>query len=816
MDDDRILRASLDHIDRNPGTPLFIRGLDPHEASRLFEGIGRRRPGILAIPLNPGIRSGLAGLFGTGDSSFADGWAAFSVSLGIRGGAAGMEAAAGLQKHRETIRLWLSGEGCAGDALDSLMDALAAHTPAVILAPDTSRLDPFTLDLFRGILAGCHRRLPPLVAASASGAPPFPARVLEAANREEPAPEVPRDLLTLARAAAALGFVFNPVEASELSGNCADPALLVEAGVWANAPRGRLRFRSPRARERILDSMEPEESRTLHARAGALVLRRAQDSPEDLRLAGDLFLRGGDHDTAGRTYLAAARNSGRVTHTMAARLWALAESHCPEAFPRSSLSRSRRLLLGGYLEQALEAAARAASKDEIPASFLMLAILIHMGDDPRAAAMAEHLEGKRRSGLLSPEQETDLEMLSLTLHRRNITPEDFQGEVKRMARRGLTPIQECRLALVEARILARHGFMDRALEAAGRARGMAGASGFDWMEESCDVFTVSCLRKAGRIREAEQGCIALARDAARSGNLEALAYALNTRGGIASSMCDYPEAARCYTAVGRLAEITGNRRLANTAAANLGVAVMMRGGYQEALEIFMKAARMVSEAGDPLRLAAIYGNMARIFLDLDRVDNAEDCVTTMTELAERTGSAHLQESAVFLRARILDLRGRLDEALKTLDTACGMAGRRGSRQSLSLYVLCRGLFLMYGGRTGEALDRLEEASQLCAEAGQSPNAALADVCSAACRALTGSGSPGAIQEAAKDSPWRSVRGTAGYWHWKLTGDPASADGTLELLKSASGENNAYRAARMIEEINGAAGRGPSMSGLPRS
>lgn len=813
MDDDRILRASLDHIDRNPGTPLYLRGLDPKGASRLFDGIRRRRPGILAIPVNPGMRSGLTELFGTGDSSFTDEWAAFSVSLGIRGGAAGMEAAAGLQRHRETIRRWLSCDGAEdpGEALESLMDTLAAHTPAVLLAPDIANLDSFTLELIRKILAGCHRRLPPLVAAAVSGAPPFPARVLEAGTQEEPALEVPRDLLPLARAAAVLGFVFDTGEALELSRSDADPAPLLEAGVWEQAPRGRLRFKSPAAREGILDSMAPEESRALHARAGALVLRRAGDSPEDLRLAGDLLLRGGDRDSAGMAYLEAARNSGSMTHTRAARLWALAESHCPEAFPRSSLSRSRRLLLGGYLEQALEAAGHAASKVEIPSSFLMLAILIHMGDDSRAAAMAEHLEEKRRAGLLSPEQETDLEMLCMTLHRRNITPDDFHREVKRMAQRGLTPIQECRLALVEARILARHGFMDRALEAAGRARGMAIASEFDWMAESCDVFTVSCLRKAGRIREAEQGCRALARDASRSGNLEALAYALNTRGGIASSLCDYPEAARCYTAVGRLAEITGNRRLANTAAANLGVAVMMRGEYPEALEIFMKAARMVSEAGDPLRLAAIYGNMARIFLDLDRVDNAEDCVATMTELAERTGSAHLAESAVFLRARTLDLRGRLDDALKAMDRACEMATLRGSRQSLSLYALCRGLFLMYGGRSQEALDRLEEASQLCAEAGQPPNAALADVCAAACRALTGTGSPGAIQEAAKDSPWRSVRGTAGYWLWKLTGDPAAGDGALELLQSAPGENNAYRAVRMMEEINGAASRDSSGS-----
>ncbi len=804
MDDDRILRASLDHIDRGSGRPLFIRGLDSDGAFRLFDGILRRRPGILAITLNPGVRSGLAVLFQAGGPGFADEWTALSISLGIRGGPDGAEAAAGLQRHRETIRRWLAGEGDATEALEFLAEALAAHSPAVFLAPDARNLDSFTLGFIRRLLTGRGRRLPPMVAASLSGDPPFPARVIEASSHEEPAPVVPRGLLSLARAAAVLGFVFDLREASELSGNRSDPAPLLGAGIWARLPRGGLRFGSPAVRARILDGMDPEESRALHARAGAMVLRGAGDSPGTLRLAGDLFLRGGDRESAGRAYLAAAGNSGGVTHARAAGLWSLAESLLPEVFPRSSLSRSERLLRGGFVEQALEAAGRAASEAAIPASFLMLEILVHMGDDAGAAAMAERLEGKRLSGLLSPRLETDLEILSMSLHWKKITLDCFSRDVERMDRRGLTPLQKCRLVLIEARVLARHGFMDRALEAADGARSMAAASGFGWMVESCDAFIVSCLWKTGRLREAEEGCRTLVRVAARSGNLKALAYALNTRGGIASSSYDYIEAARCYGAVGRLAEVTGNRKLAGTAVANLGVAMMMRGEYGEALEIFMKAARMVSKAGDPIRLAAIYGNMARIFLDLDRVENAEDCVTTMNDLAARTGIARLIESSLFLRARVLDLRGRLEEAVALLDRASDMAAGRGGVLSLSLYTLYRGLFLMFGGRTGEALKDLEEASRRGMEAGQLPNAALAEVCAAVCRAVTGAGSPEAVLEAAGDSPWRSVRGTAEYWYWKLTGDTAAAGRAMELLKPAPGESNAYRAVRMMGEMRDAA------------
>lgn len=806
MRGDRLLRAALSHMDRGDQLPLVFSGLSPNEAENLFDRVRSRRPGLLEMNLRPGIRSGLQCLFGSGGSrdAFHFSWAVFLVSLGIRGRANGMEEAAGLHQHREAVEAFVLSGTVAGDTFGSLcrvLNAVARFVPSVLFAADLEAADPLTIRLVGALSDMDNLCCPVIIGATAGGSPPFRAKLVKAllsgsAADHEPGPE----LLGLVRAAAVLGYLFDPGEAAQLAQCCLDTSPLFRSRLWVPTGGSICRFRDPSTRNRFLASLQQGESTSLHLRAAALVKARAAGSPDALRLAGDLFLRGGDQASAGAAYLEAAEASGRCTHAKSARLWALAESHCPEALPRITMERCRRLFLGGFMEQALEAAGKAVPYAGIPARFLMLAILLHMGDDRKAGLVAEGLESCRSEGQLSPQQETDLDMLSLAVFRRNISPEEFIALAADMEKRGLTPVQACRLVLMKARVFARNARFDSAFTALDEAMGMAVRYGFDWLVESCRICRVSCLRKSGRIEEAHEGCRLLEQSASRSGNLEALAYALNTRGGIASSRCDYLEAARCYRNVQRVAERVGNRRLANTAAVNLGVSVMMRGGYDQALELFMKAARMVSESEDPLRLAAVYGNIARIFLDQNRADNAEDCVETMLELTRQSGPAHLLESALHLRARVLDAQGRCEEALEVMDRAAGMAAKAQRIRHHSLYSLYRGLFLMNGGRFKEASEVFLNTARECDELRQSPNAEAARIYRTACQAILGLEKPEALLAHCSSSPSRSVAGTAGYWHWKLTGDDGSARIALENLTPASGENNAYRAHQMLHEI----------------
>ncbi len=816
MKRDRIEEAALSHIDRGDPLPFVFRGLSREDAGDLFYSVLRKRPGMLDIPIDQGIRSGLSRLFGKGDrpDGFRDAWIAFTISVGIRGRSPGMEAAAGLQQHRDAIGEYLSsGEATAetAEALCRLLDAIARFMPAVLVAPAVDELDDFTSELFT-TLAGCDNlRCPPMLGALVSGSAPFPAKLVDVSVREEErSPEVPEELLGLVRAAAVLGYIFDPAEASALSGCVKNPGPLIESGLWHAVRPGLHRFASREDRNRFLDSLDPFESQRLHSGAALLVLERAGGLPDALRLAGDLFLRSGDAVSAGASYLEAAVHSGGVSHQRAARLWGLAAAHCPGEFSQAQLNRSQRLFKGGFLEQALEAAGLAAGNLEVPAGLLMLEILIHMGFEPRAKALEALLDGKRMEGLFDPQQTAELAILSFVLLRRNAMPSEVRLEVDRLEAVGLSDRQRCRLELVEARAMARHGMLAEALEAAGKARDMALGHGFTWLSESCSIFIVSCLRKAGRLKEAAEGCDGLMKSAARTGNLEALIYALNTRGGIASSMCSFNEAARCYDNVGRLAGRIGNHRLATTAAANLGVARMMQGKYDEALDIFMNAIRMASEVGDAMRLAATYGNMARIFLDLNRPDNAEDCVETMLDLVRRSGPDNLLESTLYLRARVLDLKGRCDDALVMLDEASGMAAKAGRTRNAGLYMLYRGLFLMNGGRIEEAAEALAEAALQSASIDQPANAEAARVCGTACLAMLGREHPDSLLAQSGGSMLRSVRGTAGYWHWKLTGASESARTALEYLAPAKGENNAYRAHEMMSEIReSAAGYQPA-------
>lgn len=799
---------------------MVFQGLAPAEAGRLFDTIRRRRPGMLDIQLDNGIRPGLERLLGAPGlpDTFNDSWAALSVTLGIRGGAEGMEAAAGLQRHRETIGGFLSTGTVSTEtaaALSCLLDCTARFMPAVLLLADLASADELTLELV-GMAQGKARhspRLPPMLGALSEGLPPFRARLVRISRGSGgDHPPVPPDLLGLVKAAAVLGQLFDPREAAKLSGCDDDPSPLYESGVWVATKGGPSRFSDAPARARFLDSLTPGESGDLNAGAARIVSERAAVCQGSLKLAGDLFLRSGDGVSAGEAYLKAATFPSGTTHPRAARLWGLVAAHCPGRFHEAQLNRSIHLFKGGFMEQALEAAAGAVAGFEIRAKLLMLEILIHMGDDPRARALSESLEG----ALMSPGDAAEHSILSLVLNRRNAEPEEVRTEIERLEGQGLSARQKTRLLLVEARAMARHGRLHEAIGAAEHARSQSVSGGFTWLAESCSIFIVSCRRKAGMLEAAAAGCDELMRSASHSGNLEALCYALNNRGGIASSLGLHDEAARCYAGVGRIAGKAGNHRLATTAAANLGVARMMDGRYDEALETFMRAVRLASEVGDQLRLAATYGNMTRIFLDMNRPDNAEDCLETMLELVRRSGPDHLLESALYLSARVHDLRGDCDAALSSLSEAMVMAERAGRKRNACLYGLYRGLFLMHHGRYEEAATALEASVRECEGLDQQPNTDTAGTCLAACLALLGRASPDELVGQSATSQWRSVRGTAGYWHWRLTGDLRSARTAIKSLAPQVGECNAYRAHEMLDELKAALDENPFQPESPKT
>ncbi len=816
MNPDRLPGIALAHLDHDGHVPLVFQGLNPDEAERLFDNVRRRRPDMLDIQLDHGIRSGLERLFGAPGrpDTFHDSWSALTVSMGIRGRAGGMEAAAGLQRHRDAIGAFIAS-GVPGretpEALCCLLDSIARFMPAVLLVADLGKVDELTIELINLIQRKTRRSLvlPPLLGALSEGVPPFRARLVRISGQERSdALLVPPALLGLVKAAAVLGQLFDPREAAELSRCGEDPSPLYGSGIWMRTKGGPTRFVNGSTRSGVLNGLTPEESKELHAGAALMVRNRAKGCPGALKLAGDLFLRSGDEVSAGAAYLEAAACSSGSTHPRAARLWSLVAAHCPGRFYEAHLNRSIHLFKGGFMEEALEAAACAMPGFEAQARLLMLEILIHMGDDPRAKALAESLEDGRRSGLLSPAEEAELAILSLILHRRNAEPGQVRVEIERLEGTGLSDRQRTRLLLVEARAMARHGMLHEALKAAEAARAKSAAQGFTWLSESCSIFMVSCLRKAGMLEAAAKGCEDLMRAASRSGNLEALCYALNTRGGIASSQSLNDEAARCYTGVGRIAERVGNHRLATTAAANLGVARMIDGRYEEALETFMRAVRLASEVGDQLRLAATYGNMTRIFLDMNRPENAEDCLETMLELVRRSGPDQLMESALYLGSRLQDLKGDCAAALELLSQASEMAVRAGRKRNACLYGLYRGLFLLHHGRYEEAATALAAAVRECEDLDQQPNADTARVCLAACRALLDRAAPDELVEHSAGSPWRSVRGTSGYWHWKVTGDLDSARTAMESLSPRVGECNAYRSHEMLGELRVALDENP--------
>jgi tetratricopeptide (TPR) repeat protein len=817
MNPDRLPGIALAHLDQGSQVPLVFQGLHPDEAERLFDTIRRRRPELLDIQLDHGIIPGLERLFGAPGrpDTFHDSWAALTVSLGIRGRAEGMEAAAGLQRHRETIGGFLSSgvqSPDTPDALCCLLDSIARFVPAVLLIADVRKADGLTTELIGLIQKKARRsfRLPPLLGAVSGGLPPFRARLVRISEKDcTDSFSVPAALPGLVRAAAVLGQLFDPREAAELARCHEDPSALFTSGIWVRTKGGPVRFADASTRSRVLDSLTPGESKELHSGAALMVLKRAKGSPGALKLAGDLYLRSGDEVSAGAAYLGAAKSSSGSTHPRAARLWSLVAAHCPDQFHRAHLNRSIHLFKGGFMEQALEAAACAMPGFESQAKLLMLEILIHMGDDPRARAMAESMEDAGQRGMLNTGEKAELAILSIILNHRNAEPGQVRTEIERLECLGLTDRQRTRLSLVEARAMARHGMLHEAIQAAETARERCIGQGFTWLAESCSIFMVSCLRKAGMLEAAARGCDDLTRAASRSGNIEALCYALNIRGGIASSQSLHDEAARCYAGVGRIAERSGNHRLATTAAANLGVARMMDGRYEEALETFMRAVRLASEVGDQLRLAATYGNMTRIFLDMNRPGNAEDCLETMLDIVRRSGPDQLMESALYLGARVRDLQGDCDSALALLSRASEMAEKAGRKRNAGLYGLYRGLFLMHHGRYDQAATALTSAASECERLDQQPNTDTARVCLTACRALLDRTSPDELLEHSAASPWRSVRGTSGYWHWRMTGDPGSAGTALENLAPRVGECNAYLAHEMLGELRAALGIKPS-------
>lgn len=809
---ERLLRSALRHLDRRDELPLVFRGVSPDQMEKLFEGVCRRRPDLQQIPLRcpdgPGVWHGLRTFFSadTGPGTFHDSWSAFIISVGIRGGGPGLELAAGLESCREKIAVFMA-EPSAENGIQPLcrvLDAAARHLSVFLTAVDLESIDSLTLRVLEELTVRGNLKSPPLLAGLGKGSLPFRARILDPPKEERRFREPPRGLqpevLGIAGAGAVLGLCFRPGEAAALSDG-GKPELLLETGVCRLTGSGDYCFKSRDERMRYLDTIGSRRSTELHSRAAEIVLARKDPSPGSLGLAGDLLLRAGDEAGAGRAYLKAAESSDELHHRKAARLWAMAYAHHPEKTPEMLFRRSERLYMGGYIEEALEAAAEASRHMSFAPLLLMIEILHHNCEYPKARSLLEKAEA------LSLEPESDqalqLEILALKVMGMNLPLDQIEERVGLLSSRPLDPGQRCAVRLILARALVRYDRLDDAMRLNREVMELARESGLRRVWERALTALIACRRKAGLFEAAEEECLELQRSGARSGNLEALQYSLNTRGGIATSCARYEEAARCYMAVATLADRTGNRRLKSTALVNLGVTLMMRGRYEEAVDSLLAAVRMASQVGDTLKLAGAYGNLARIFLDMNRPEHAQDCVDTMLEAARQSGPAQMLESAVYLRARVLDARGEWKEALECLEEALAMARAAGKLRNTGMYLALKGQFQLHAGMVEEAAESFAVARDVCERVAKSiNNADQALVGETACLVILGRKPPEALLELLPGVQRRTNTGTLFYWHWKTTGNPHSARSALDHLLPTPGESYAYRAHQMLEDLNG--------------
>ena len=271
-------------------------------------------------------------------------------------------------------------------------------------------------------------------------------------------------------------------------------------------------------------------------------------------------------------------------------------------------------------------------------------------------------------------------------------------------------------ALVErAREAERHGEWDRARQAYESAlsalstvpaaeRAVRAAELFRWIG--------TLFRNRGELEVAAEQYETSLAVAEADGATHAIASALNCLAIIAQFRGSVDEAERLYERAGRLADESGDDRLAAMIDQNAGTLANTKGDYGAALAAYRSALLRFRILDDGQASAWALNNLGMVHVDLRDFEEAASCLDEAFELADRHRDTHLLGTVELSRAE-LHLQNRdLGEARDSCERAFEIFTRIDSRRGVGEAHKFYGILYRHMARSGLALSHLRQAIEL--------------------------------------------------------------------------------------------------------
>jgi tetratricopeptide (TPR) repeat protein len=202
--------------------------------------------------------------------------------------------------------------------------------------------------------------------------------------------------------------------------------------------------------------------------------------------------------------------------------------------------------------------------------------------------------------------------------------------------------------------------------------------------------------------------------ASRSGDVELWARVENGIGAVHYARGEYASARRAYAA--SLAR-TASDGMRGKTILNLGVIENIEGNYENALEHYERAYRLLTECGDVASATLAVHNRGMVQADLQRWDAAESSYLIALTLATDSGNREMVAKTLVNRSELLVERGALREAIDHCDHALAIYDDVGDEVGRGEALRWRGHALGRAGELTSAERSATEALQIAVRSG---------------------------------------------------------------------------------------------------
>ena len=202
--------------------------------------------------------------------------------------------------------------------------------------------------------------------------------------------------------------------------------------------------------------------------------------------------------------------------------------------------------------------------------------------------------------------------------------------------------------------------------------------------------------------------------ATRIGDVELWARVENGIGAVHYARGAYASARRAYAA--SLAR-TASEGMRGKTILNLGVIENIEGNFENALEHYERAYRLLTDSGDVASATLAVHNRGMVEADLERWDAAESSYVIALTLATESGNREMVAKTLVNRSELLVERGALREAIDHCDHALAIYADVGDEVGRGEALRWRGHALGRAGELAAAERSAAEALQIAIRSG---------------------------------------------------------------------------------------------------